>query len=188
MIVTAIDYSVNCPSICNLNTDTEESFWAVNYRKFDGNDYPNIDPAVKFTRSKTEDSMKRFIELRIWAIDWLLFIIPDIILIEDYSFNAKGNITQLAENTGILKAALQDNFPTVPVHLVAPTKIKKFATSKGTATKDQMWEAFIKLYPTRAEWATKCHPKAKTVGSPCNDIADSFFLAQYGRTFTNSTI
>ena len=182
-IVIGIDYSVNCPAVAALDTKTEKVQWHVNYRKIDGNPYPDLGKEVEWTRSTTTDELSRFIELSNWVTNIALCVIPNIIVIEAYSFNAKGNITMLAENTGILKAALHEQFPANPVHVVAPTSMKKFATGSGRADKDGIWAAFIKVFPQYAVWQSLCHPKAKKVGSPVADIADSYFLAQYGRSF-----
>ena len=180
--VIGIDYSVNCPAICHLTgIPGDRARWFVHYRKIDGNSYPDLGHEFELTRSTTKDEISRFVELANWASGIIRAADPDLIIIEDYGFSASGRMTQLAENTGILKAKLHENFPGLPVQLVAPTAMKKFATTKGNADKKMVWEAFIKVFPDYSNRQTLCHPKAKTVGSPMNDIADSYFLAKYGQ-------
>lgn len=139
---------------------------------------------VFWTRSTTKDEIDRFVELRDWVIRTIgsnVTIVPDKIVIEDYSFGAKGNsLTHLAENMGILKAGLRSAFPVyTQISVLAPTTIKKFATGSGKADKDDMWKAFVSDFPEYKKWQLLCHPKAEKVGSPCADIADSYFLAKY---------
>ena len=182
MRVLGIDYSVNCPAVCQLNTATDQLQWHVNYRKIDGSSYPDLGEAVKWTRSAQTDEITRFIDLSCWVVDIQQAFGADTIIIEDYSFSAAGRMTQLAENMGILKAALRRECNGA-VHVVAPTSMKKFATGSGRADKDGIWAAFIEIFPQYAVWQSLCHPKAKKVISPTADIADSYFLAQYGRSF-----
>jgi len=183
MRVLGIDYSVNCPAVCLIDTTTETPKWFVNYRKIDGNPYPDLGKEVQWTRSTTKDELTRFIDLADWVAKIQDDNAADLIVIEDYGFSASGRMTQLAENMGILKAELRGLCDPVTVHVVAPTSMKKFATGSGRADKDMIWSSFIKVFPQYAVWQSLCHPKAKKVISPAADIADSYFLAQYGRSF-----
>ena len=99
--------------------------------------------------------------------------LPDI-AIEDYSFGSKGRVFNIAENTGLLKHKLWE--VGYKFNVVAPTTVKKFATGKGNADKEKMYEAFVKetgidiskiMFPDRA------------LGSPVSDIVDSYYIAKY---------
>jgi Holliday junction resolvasome RuvABC endonuclease subunit len=97
-----------------------------------------------------------------------------VIMIEDYSFGSKGKVFNLAENCGILKYMLYKNgyrFFTVP-----PTVVKKFATGKGNATKEKMYEAFVN--DTFVELHSIISPTTK-LGSPTTDIVDAWYIARY---------
>jgi hypothetical protein len=135
---------------------------------------------VEWSHSSAETEVQRYLELAMWVTDIIHQTQPDLIVLEDYAFSANGRITQLSENTGTLKVKLFEHYPQIPLRIVAPTTMKKFATGRGIATKDDIWAAFIKRRPDAASWAVACHPKATRVGSPVADIADAFFLAQYG--------
>ena len=95
-------------------------------------------------------------------------------MIEDYSFGSKGKVFNLAENCGILKYLLFKNgykFFTVP-----PTVVKKFATGKGNATKEKMYEFFVK--DTMIDLHNIISPTTK-LGSPTTDIVDAWYIARY---------
>lgn len=173
-----IDYSVQCPALCLTDGTTHQ--WFVNYR-LRGKPYPSM-PTVDWTVSTTEGDLPRFLELADWVVRVVRDTAPDHIALEDYAFSRAGRLTQLGENCGILKGDLWRQFPHIPLHIIGPTTMKKFATGKGFATKDEIWAAFIAREPHAAPWAKLCHPKAAKIGSPVADIADAYFLAQYGRT------
>lgn len=96
------------------------------------------------------------------------------IMIEDYSFGSKGRVFHIAENCGIMKYLLYKNG--YKFHTVAPTVIKKFATGKGNATKDSMYEAYLK--ETGLDLIKILTPNCK-LGSPITDIVDAWYLAKY---------
>lgn len=176
--VLGIDYSVQCPALCLLDTDS--TTWWVNY-KLHGKPYKDI-PSVQWTTSTTDGEVPRFLELAHWVSNVIQMTAPTLIVLEDYAFGASGRLTQLSENVGVLKARLHEYYPHIPLRVVAPTTMKKFATGRGIATKDDIWAAFIKREPHAAAWATICHPKASRITSPVADIADAYFLAHYGHT------
>jgi hypothetical protein len=68
----------------------------------------------------------------------------------------------------------------VPFVSIPPTVIKKFATGKGTANKDIMYEAFQAELLTPPNLKESLIPKAKNIISPVSDIVDSYFIAKYG--------
>lgn len=176
--VLGIDYSVTCPALCLTNGSSHR--WWVNY-KLHGKPYKDL-PSVCWTPSTTEGEVTRFLELAEWVSRVVRETSPAHIILEDYAFSRAGRLTQLGENGGILKAELFRHHAAIPLHVVAPTAMKKFATGKGIATKDIVWDAFIKREPHAAEWAKICHPKSDKITSPVSDIADAYFLAHYGYT------
>jgi len=176
--VLGIDYSMSCPALCLTNGTTHR--WWVNYR-LTGKPYGEL-PNITWTPSTTEGDVPRYIELAAWVLAVVTATQPSAIVLEDYAFGAQGRLTQLSENAGTLKVMLHKHHQNIPFHIVAPTTMKKFATGRGIATKDDIWAAFIQREPHAEPWAKLCHPKALRIGSPVADIADAYFLAQYGRT------
>jgi Holliday junction resolvasome RuvABC endonuclease subunit len=61
-----------------------------------------------------------------------------------------------------------------------PTVIKKFATGKGNANKEQMYEAFVDELLTPTNLKERLTPKAKKVINPISDIVDAYFIAKCG--------
>lgn len=183
MRVLGIDYSLNCPALCLVDTESPGILrWYVNYRK-PGNAYPPI-PEVEWVHSQVSGDIARFIELAEWVCSVVDCVKPDAIAMEDYAFGASGNITKLAENAGLCKVELYKRFPKIPFVLVGPTQMKKYATTKGNAKKELIWECFAKKFPQYDAWPKLCHPKAVSLGSPCADIADSYYIAEYVREKT----
>ncbi len=177
--VLGVDYSINCPAVCAIGVATAPVWW-VNYRRA-GKSYPHIE-SIHWTHSDIDDPIRRYLELAQWVSSIVTTIQPDLVVLEDYAFGAPGRLTALGENMGILKAQLHVYHATVPVHVVGPRTMKKFATASGNASKDDIWAAFTRTFPHAHGWHTTCHPKMTTVGSPMADVADAYFLAQYGAT------
>jgi Holliday junction resolvasome RuvABC endonuclease subunit len=95
---------------------------------------------------------------------------------EGYSFGSKGMVFNIAEAMGMYKYRL---FMQTGQHvrLVAPSTVKKYATTKGNAKKPQMVESFI------AETGVLLHDilgKRSLTVSPISDIVDSYYICKYG--------
>jgi Holliday junction resolvasome RuvABC endonuclease subunit len=97
------------------------------------------------------------------------------IYIEDYSFGSTGRVFHIAENAGHLKYKLWEiglKFTTV-----APSAVKKFATGKGNADKQKMYDAFISETNKNL---VQYYSKSGTLGSPVTDMVDAYYIAKYG--------
>ena len=114
--------------------------------------------------------------------DWVLHILDTlhkkqqdkIIFIEGYSSGSKGPaIFQIAENGGILKYRLQKRYK---CKTIVPSVIKKFATGKGNADKDMMYEEFKK----KQQVDFKKVFDTEKVGNPISDLIDSYFIMRAG--------
>lgn len=175
MIVVGIDYSLTSPCVCvsRDKTFSNSFFYYLNDRKSVQGVCLNI-----FGEEHEEylTDQQRYENIA----EWVLTILGNfrneeiVILIEDYSYGSKGKVFHIAENCGILKYLLFKNgyrFFTVP-----PTVVKKYATGKGNATKEKMYEAFV------AETGVDLHriisPTTK-LGSPTTDIVDAWYIARY---------
>jgi hypothetical protein len=187
-MIVSFDYSMTCPCMCILADDKSFSnslFYLLSSSKkdvfarksnihieqhelwaFDIERYDKI--ASYFIRSL--ESNKIFEHVGQYFI-------------EGYSMGSKGRVFAIAENTAVLKHKLyQKNV--IPVE-VSPMSIKKYATGKGTADKDKMYESFINagnpnlmnMFNAKFGVGTKFSAK---VGSPVSDIVDSYYLALYG--------
>ena len=100
------------------------------------------------------------------------------VLLEGYAYGVTSNRAPIYENTAILKHKMWKN--KVPFKMYPPTVIKKFATGKGNANKEQMYEAFVDELLTPTDLKERLTPKAKKVINPISDIVDSYFIAKAG--------
>lgn len=173
-IIAGVDYSLSSPACCILNQDHIEIHCMVKHNLIHINYL--VEPISIITHEIAKDCSAYY---RINYLSELFFnILKDVdeIAFEDYSFGSVGKVFGIAENTGVLKQKLFEYG--IPLSLFAPSQIKKFATGKGNAKKEQMIESFetnlnIDLY--------KIFNINKDKGpiSPLSDIADSYFIAKY---------
>ncbi len=180
--VLGIDYSLNSPALC-LYDGTNPPQWWCHYKPKTKTLYPFLSSVSWSVSVPDIEDTDRHIELAEWVVACVQFHQPRLIVLEDYAFSAVGRITGLAENGGVLKAFLRTQAPPhIPLHIVAPTTMKKFATGSGRAQKEDVWASFIKVFPHTSSWPTTVFPKSKTdkINSPLSDLADAYFLADYG--------
>ena len=102
----------------------------------------------------------------------------DVVYLEGYAYGVTSNRAPIYENTAILKHKMWKN--KVPFKMYPPTVIKKFATGKGNANKEQMYEAFADELLTPTDLKERLTPKAKKVINPISDIVDSYFITKAG--------
>ena len=185
--IAGIDYSLTSPAICV-------------YKEEDGGHF-DFDRCVFHYLSNTEkqrqsaagcglDNIRaepypewqseeeRHEKLATWAYNIVQGC--DEVFLEGYAFatSAQAGVRSLAENTGLLKHKMWKNkliFKTYP-----PTVIKKFATGKGNANKEKMYEAFVDELLTPVDLKERLTPKAKKIINPISDIVDSYFIAKCG--------
>ena len=97
--------------------------------------------------------------------------------LEGYAYNATGKVFHIAENTGVLKYKLFQ--VSKPVDVFTPSEIKKFASGKGNASKEDMYDAFYR--ETNVPLKSFFGVDGKDVKSPISDIVDSFYVCKYLR-------
>lgn len=175
MIVVGIDYSLTSPCVCIARDKTFSNsfFYFLNDRKTVQGKFHHI---LGEQHEEYMTDQERYENIASWVLTILAEFKKEevVILIEDYSFGSKGKVFNLAENCGILKYMLYKNgykFFTVP-----PTVVKKYATGKGNATKEKMYEAF--LNETFIDLHSIISPTTK-LGSPTTDIVDAWYIAKY---------
>ena len=177
--IGGVDYSLTCPSVCiytgnekNFNFETCKIFFLANQKKYENFQYENIEGSQQIQNWKTSEERYDFISD--WALDIFIYHKIEEILLEDYSYGSKGKIFHIAENTGILKWKLWD--AGFKYHMIAPTVIKKFATGKGNANKQKMYESF--LQETSRNLQEELVIKSEKIGNPTSDIVDSYFICK----------
>ena len=172
MIIAGIDYSMSCPSLCIFDTELDFTFQNCDF-------YYLIDKKTKIIEegnihgeyySKDSENVKRFDHISDWAITILKNQKVTHVYLEGYSMGSRGRVFHIAENTGVLKQKIYKEGITCEV--VPPSTWKKEVVGKGNADKQHVYESMnVDLKPIF---------KSKSITSPINDIADSYFICKYG--------
>lgn len=179
MIVAGIDYSLTCPCVCIYNDFNKKKvfkfedcmfFFLTDIKKYADVFYNNIRGELF---PKYDSSCQRYDSISDWAVD--LVIGCDMVSIEDYAYNAKGRVFHIAENTGILKYKLYQK--AIPIEVVQPTVVKKFATGKGNSDKNNMYKFF--LMETAADIKGIITPGKDESTNPVSDVVDSYYICKH---------
>lgn len=180
-VVCGIDYSLTCPAVTifrgnQFGFGNCKTHYLTSTKKYQGT----------FLEGKLVGhiySPEMFIGSPIarynFLADWAYSLVRDIDfgLIEGYSFGSRGKVFHIAENTGLLKYFLWFNGVYDRVQEVAPTAVKKFATGKGSAPKEGVYEKFVEDTGVDLVSLFKNDKEAK-IDSPLSDIADSYFICK----------
>lgn len=177
MIIAGIDYSLTSPAICVHDGERWKvencCFYYLVHRErslvttgqFYGEMY-----------SEWECDARRYDNLAEWSSRVLSMNKVQKCFVEGYAFNAVGRVFQIAENTGQLKYRLWKSG--IPFRVFAPPEIKKFATTKGNANKEKMYEVF--LQETMVDIRSKLDILNMNQWNPISDIVDSYYIAKLG--------
>lgn len=183
-MIIGIDYSLTSPAMCVMqenNTFSSSKIFYLTANKKLAVKYENIEGVLHeeyYCESERYDNIAEFFLSKI-----PLENIPPKIYIEDYSFGSTGRVFHIAENAGHLKYKLWE--VGYRYETVAPSVIKKYATGKGNADKQKMYDAF--LNETGIDLIKFYSPKNETLSSPVTDIVDSYYIAKYGYHLDHSS-
>lgn len=182
-----VDFSMTSPAICvHPDQDEWDDSQCIIYNKstFTNDSFqiewgPYLDFEKMISTSATE-SHKRYEEIRQWA----LTCIPEdsFIMFEDYAMGAKGKVFNIAENTGITKHSLILRGDIVET--IAPTSLKKWASGRGNAKKEDMVDRFHAITGVDLPLLLDQTPDK----SPCSDIVDAYFVCRYFFTTANNSV
>ena len=178
-----IDFSIRAPGIVIHDGETWDGkncqFHFINppkgSKKFDG--FLHVAPFIQgqaYPEYKTEEERFEKLTENIMNLFELSVPLDKVDLaIEGYAMGARGKVFNIGEATGLLKNKLwmQD----CKFSIYAPTAVKKFATGKGTAKKEQMIEAFT------AETGinfTEILGLKSIKGGPISDIVDAYWICK----------
>lgn len=173
--VAGIDYSMTSPAICiHAGDEWSHTNCIIHFlasRKAHLIHTPHLRATEYPDNHKTPE--ERFCRLSEWAFSVLCMRIDELVL-EGYAMGAKGQVFQIAENTSVLKQGLWR--AGLKFQTPAPTAIKKFATGRGNAKKEDLEAAFIAEtgWDVRAELGQS----AKS-WNPSSDIIDAYYLAKF---------
>lgn len=168
-----MDFSMSCPALAisnssNITFDTTKFFFRTRVVKYVG----TFDNITGTKETPYESQEERFDNISNYFLEILLqYQITDF-AIEGYSYGSTGNVFDIAENTGVLKHRLFKN--NINIHIFPPTEIKKFATSKGNANKQGMFDAFLEQ--ESVDFRTKINYTKTSIDNPVSDIVDAFYI------------
>jgi hypothetical protein len=185
--LAGIDYSLTSPAICVWKAEDDRVF------DFDGCDIYYLENESKRRASrasphgilnlhtevypewKTEEQRHDLLS------DWAMSIVKGCeVFIEGYAFATSGKsyVRSVAENTGLLKHKMHKE--RIPFTSIPPSVIKKYATDKGNANKELMYDAFTAELLTPEDLKSRITPKSKKLTNPITDIVDAYWICKYG--------
>lgn len=178
-MIVGIDYSLNSPAICiaEKNEKIEIKDCTFHYlssvkkyqgkvsKKVHGHEYPKY----------YSDNIQRFGMIG----DWVLSLIKKThtkVFIEGYSYGSRGQgLFQIAENCGILKYKFLTEHH-INYDNIVPSVVKKRATGKGNASKEQMYEQFMK--DGGKDLVSELG--MNKLSNPVTDIVDAYYIMRTG--------
>ena len=186
--IAGIDYSLTSPAICVWKStndrlfdfDSCDLYYLENSQRWKSSTATshgilNLHPE-EYPEWNTEEERHDLLS------NWAMSIIQECneIYLEGYAFATvgKSHVRSVAENTGLLKHKMHKVKQTFS--LVPPTVVKKYATGKGNANKEVMYEAFSAELVTPPDLKSQLTPKSKKLSNPVTDIVDSYWLCKYG--------
>ena len=158
MNILAIDQSITCTAYCYFELGKLLSFGCIKTKISDGSLHDRcykISKKLKMLKKEKELDDKVVVYVR-----------------EGLAFgNTPGNATRdLATLVGYIQSDLGEMLE------VAPTSVKKFATGKGNADKQKMYETFTR---TQGVDLMKAFDQ-QTLNNPITDIVDSYYIMRAG--------
>ena len=186
--IAGIDYSLTSPAVCVweaehydglFDFDTCNLYYLESVQRWKSavgatTGLLNLHPA-RYPEWETEEQRHDLLT------DWTMSIIQGCeVFIEGYAFatSGKSHVRSVAENTGLLKHKMykaNQSFTSIP-----PTVIKKYATGKGNANKDLMYDTFSKECVAPVGLQKTLRPKSNKLTNPTTDIVDSYWICKYG--------
>lgn len=185
MTYFGIDYSMTCPCLCILGKDFDDSvfFFMVDKLRYTGFRNGNI-VGLEYPSWTTPES--RYDALSSRFIDIILKVpvvgpFEKTVMIEDYSMGSRGRVFHIAENCGLLKYKLYKN--NIVFSTVAPSAVKKFATGKGNADKQKMYDTFVEK--EGIDLKKRLGLRDQALSNPLTDIVDAYYIAKYAKEKDN---
>ena len=186
MKIAGIDYSLTSPAICiwkdkDDNRQFNFNMCTIHYlettqrlKRATEHEILNLYPEV-YPEWETEE--QRHDLLSEWAMKCIRGCY---VFIEGYAFatSGKSHVRSVAENSGLLKHKMYKS--NQPFLSIPPTVIKKFATDKGNANKELMYDAFSKQCVAPVGLQKTLRPRSNKLTNPTTDIIDSYWICKYG--------
>lgn len=176
-MLCGIDYSINSPAICihpiNVTWSFENCEFFYLSSKKEGPYY--VEEQVFVGKLSDATGIRKYAATANEIITYLKGCDVSVAAIEDYAYAGKGRVFHIGENAALLKWMLF--MSNIKYTVVPPTVIKKYATTKGNATKDDMYSAFLLegCPPIKDEIS----PRHTKIDSPVSDLVDAYYIAKW---------
>lgn len=173
-MIVGLDWSMTSPGF-SIEKDGHLYLHGISSKKKDCGRFEisdkitiNVDRTIEFINNSD-----RFNRLSNHYISLIQDYGGTVVHLEGYSMGSgRGGMTfSIGECTGHLKAKLWEL--NIPIHIVSPTGLKKFATGKGNANKEAMMNQFC------IEHGLDSLPNLSCM----NDCIDAYWLMKYSGTF-----
>jgi hypothetical protein len=181
-MIVGIDYSMTSPALCvcvgEFDIKNCKFLYVTNVKKYEGV-FGQFEGVLVDSWKHNAD---RFDQLAGIARDFIFNNWPEdspepLIGLEGYAMGAKGQVFNIGENTGILKYYIQV-LEEWEVATYAPSSIKKFATEKGNADKEKMYESFILDTGLDLEKVFGFDIDPEKIRGPISDVVDAYYIAK----------
>lgn len=181
--VIGLDYSLTSPGITIKTPEGKLKFYFLAHKpKLEGIQFDNEDFRIEGVTYPIYSSDQERYEKLAYTVLLLLEINQASkestrIFIEGYSYaSSVSSMFPLAENMSILKYFLwKEGYS---FEMIPPSKVKKLATDKGNAKKEDVYHAFKS--ETGLDLINILGLKSEKIGNPVSDIADSYWLSRFG--------
>ncbi|MBC8548591.1 MAG: hypothetical protein H8D23_02975 [Candidatus Brocadiales bacterium] len=187
-MIVGIDYSMSSPAICVCNGEFKyencKFLFVTSTKKYAQPFNNQIEGKPLF---EYKNNVDRFAMLAELTYEFIFDNWPEgeessdvKIGLEGYAMGAKGQVFNIGENTGVLKHRLSYTEDwEIDIH--SPSSIKKFATGKGNAKKEDMYASFVEETGVNLSDILEQSVDPK-VSSPISDIVDAFYIAKLQST------
>ena len=180
--VVGVDFSLSCPAICIYDGDPDKfNIKQCRFSYLINKVKPKQDPSNQIKANSLcewKDNIDRYDKISDWALSFIGEPPIDLLVIEGYAFGGKGQVFNIAENTGIFKYKLFKKNKIEAYIFPSPGEVKKFISGKGGAKKEILYDIFLEetgfnlldIFPTKSD----------KIQSPISDIVDSYNMCKFG--------
>lgn len=178
--IAGIDYSMTGPAMCvhegeEWSVDNCNFLFLAKRKKYHGDFVCANGSTIQGLETYTGVGLdvERFSFQSAHFMAYLdMFERVDEVAIEGYAYGARGKVFNIGENTGILKYdIIREGYN---LGVLQPGEVKKFATGKGNATKQMMYDAWYEETNINLGSLLDCIPDK----GPVNDVVDSYYICK----------